>query len=81
MPSPDLPLLTDWLRGRLSNDKLTELPAGEQVAPKAERVRALALLDDLAADLRPGVCHGDASPWNARARRGAGVWRRSRRQR
>ncbi|MBB4687400.1 phosphotransferase [Amycolatopsis jiangsuensis] len=63
-PSPDLPLITDWLRDRLSDDNLTELPAGEQVAPKAERVRALELLDDLAADMRPGLCHGDASPWN-----------------
>ncbi|OXM70798.1 MULTISPECIES: aminoglycoside phosphotransferase family protein [Amycolatopsis] len=63
-PSPDLPLITDWLRDRLINDNLTELPEGEQVAPKAERAYALELLDDLTADMRPGLCHGDASPWN-----------------
>ncbi|AIJ26852.1 phosphotransferase [Amycolatopsis methanolica] len=63
-PSADLPLITDWLRDRLTNDNLTELPVGEQIAPKAERVHALELLDDLAADMRPGLCHGDASPWN-----------------
>ncbi|MGW4590654.1 phosphotransferase [Amycolatopsis thermoflava] len=63
-PSADLPLITDWLRDRLTDDNLTELPAGEQVAPKAERAHALELLDELAADMRPGLCHGDASPWN-----------------
>lgn len=63
-PSPDLPLITDWLRDRLTDDNLTELPVGEQVAPKAERAHALELLDDLTADMRPGLCHGDASPWN-----------------
>ncbi|MFJ8815822.1 phosphotransferase [Amycolatopsis thermoflava] len=66
-PSPDLPLITDWLRDRLTDDNLTELPVGEQVAPKAERAHALELLDDLAADMRPGLCHGDASPWNVLA--------------
>ncbi|WP_063710153.1 aminoglycoside phosphotransferase family protein [Amycolatopsis sp. ATCC 39116] len=66
-PSPDLPLITDWLRDRLTDDNLTELPEGEQVAPKAERAHALELLDDLAADMRPGLCHGDASPWNVLA--------------
>ncbi|MFD4192867.1 phosphotransferase [Amycolatopsis thermoflava] len=63
-PSADLPLITDWLRDRLTNDNLTELPVGEQVAPKAERAHALELLDDLTADMRPGLCHGDVSPWN-----------------
>ncbi|MGI6873929.1 phosphotransferase [Amycolatopsis sp. 3B14] len=66
-PSPDLPLITDWLRDRLTDDNLTELPVGEQVAPKTERAHALELLNELAADMRPSLCHGDASPWNVLA--------------
>ncbi|NIH86602.1 phosphotransferase [Amycolatopsis granulosa] len=66
-PSTGLPLITDWLRDRLTDDNLTELPVGEQVAPKAERVHALELLDELSADMRPALCHGDASPWNVLA--------------
>ncbi|WP_435582553.1 phosphotransferase [Amycolatopsis thermoflava] len=66
-PSADLPLITDWLRDRLTDDNLTELPEGEQVAPKTERAHALELLDELTADMRPGLCHGDASPWNVLA--------------
>lgn len=63
-PSRGLPLITDWLRERLTDDNLTDLPVGEQVAAEAERVQALELLDDLTADMRPALCHGDASPWN-----------------
>ncbi|ROS41398.1 phosphotransferase [Amycolatopsis thermoflava] len=66
-PSPDLPLITDWLRDRLTDDNLTELPVGEQVAAKTERAHALELLNELAADMRPSLCHGDASPWNVLA--------------
>lgn len=66
VPAPDdaLPNITDWLGDRLSNDHLTDLPPGETAAPRAERTGALRVLDELSEDVRFGLCHGDASPWN-----------------
>jgi streptomycin 6-kinase len=63
-PDPDLPNLFDWLRDRLTDDHLNDLPRGRTVAPLAERRQALASLDELARDHVPGLCDGDASPWN-----------------
>lgn len=65
-PAPDLglPNLIDWLRARLTDDQLQDLAPGRQVAPPDERRSALALLEELAADHVPGLCHADASPWN-----------------
>lgn len=66
-PRPDLPHISDWLRARLIDDNLSDLPSGEQVAHKGERVGALRILNDLTSDMLPGLCHGDASPWNVLA--------------
>jgi streptomycin 6-kinase len=64
-PAPSgLPSLVDWIRGRLADDQLADLAPGRSVAPLAERRAALVLLDGLAADHIPALCHGDASPWN-----------------
>jgi streptomycin 6-kinase len=64
-PAPsDLPYIGDWLRDRLTAEKVTDLPPGATRAPLAERREAVAILDDL--DARPvrQLCHGDVSPWN-----------------
>ncbi|BCJ37574.1 hypothetical protein Athai_50770 [Actinocatenispora thailandica] len=61
---PGLPSLVDWLRDRLTDDHLADLPPGRAVAPPSERRAALALLDSLSCDHVPALCHGDASPWN-----------------
>lgn len=66
-PSRNLPHISDWLRDRLTDDNLSDLPLGEHVAPKAERVRALSILNELTSDVLTGLCHGDASPWNVLA--------------
>lgn len=63
-PGDELPSILDWLRDRLADDHLNDLPPGETTAPHAERRYALQLLDELTADFHPGLCHGDASPWN-----------------
>ncbi|MFD9895065.1 aminoglycoside phosphotransferase family protein [Amycolatopsis sp. NPDC059027] len=63
-PADDLPHLADWLHQRLIDDNLTDLPPGETAAPLPERKRALDVLDELATDTRPSLCHGDPSPWN-----------------
>ncbi|BCJ36183.1 hypothetical protein Athai_36860 [Actinocatenispora thailandica] len=63
-PAADLPSLFDWLRDRLTDDHLNDLPRGRSVAPLSERLQALALLDELAHDHVPALCHGDTSPWN-----------------
>lgn len=64
-PSPHLPLLSDWLRDRLTSDDATDLAPGQTIAPADERRLAVAILDDLAPTAaRHGLCHGDASPGN-----------------
>jgi streptomycin 6-kinase len=59
-----LPSLIDWLRDRLTDDRLSDLAPGRSIAPVPERQAALALLDTLSRDHVPALCHGDASPWN-----------------
>ncbi|TVT33083.1 phosphotransferase [Amycolatopsis rhizosphaerae] len=73
-PSDELPSIVDWLRDRLADDHPTDLPPGAATAPRAERTHALHILDQLTADFRPGLCHGDASPWNILASTN-GEWR------
>ena len=63
-PHPNLPNVVEWLRERLNDDHLRDLAPGRQVASPEERHFALKLLDELAADHLPGLCHGDASSWN-----------------
>jgi streptomycin 6-kinase len=63
-PSPNMPTLTDWLRTRLTDDGLTDLAPGRQLASLAERQQALAILDNLETSRVDGLCHGDASPRN-----------------
>jgi streptomycin 6-kinase len=69
-PSPSMPSLGDWLRGRLENDSLSELPPGFGVAPRRLRERALSVLRDLEPEAMGQLCHGDASPWNVLAGQG-----------
>jgi streptomycin 6-kinase len=61
---PGLPSLIDWLRDRLTDGHLADLAPDRSIAPLPERQAALALLDSLSRDYVPGLCHGDASPWN-----------------
>lgn len=64
-PAPTgLPSVIDWLRGRLEADHLADLAPGTTVAPAEQRRHALTLLDKLAQDHEPALCHGDASGWN-----------------
>jgi streptomycin 6-kinase len=56
-----MPSIVDWLRQRLKDDHLADLRPGTTVAPAEQRRAALDVLDDLAHDLIPGLCHGDAS--------------------
>lgn len=64
-PVPAEPSLTSWLRTRLrAGDNLTDLPPGTRPAPPSQRRKAHAILNDLEQEMRPGLCHGDASPWN-----------------
>lgn len=63
-PSDDLPSLIDWLRNRLEDDHLADLAPRTTVAPLEQRREALRILDHLAEDHVPGLCHGDASGWN-----------------
>lgn len=67
-PVPGTSSLSDWLRSRLEpGEELTDLAPGRCPAEPDERRRALVILDDLETDLRHGLCHGDASPWNVLA--------------
>jgi streptomycin 6-kinase len=59
-----MPSIVDWLRDRLEDDHLTELPPGATIAAAEKRCTALNVLDELAYGVTPGLCHGDASTWN-----------------
>lgn len=63
-PAAGMPTVVDWLRTRLEDDNLRDLPPGQQPAPRVERRAALAVLNDLAVETGAGMCHGDASLWN-----------------
>lgn len=64
--SPDdaMPDLYSWLRVRLNDDDLSDLPAGQTVAPVQQRQQAEATLDSLSQTSVAELCHGDASPGN-----------------
>jgi streptomycin 6-kinase len=63
-PVSGMPSIIDWLRSRLLDDELTDLAPGTTVAPTSVRRDAIGVLDELASAAAPGLCHGDASPWN-----------------
>ena len=63
-PAAGMPLIHDWLRGRLEDDALTELAPGRDIAPPSERREALSVLAQLGADGTGGLCHGDLSTRN-----------------
>jgi streptomycin 6-kinase len=63
-PVPGMPSITDWLRDRLRDDHLSDLRPGTTIATADERRAALAILEDLAHDLTPGLCHSDVSTRN-----------------
>src|SRR5207248_1731399 len=58
------PSIAEWLRDRLLDDHLSDLPPGTERADSTQREYALDVLNELAADIRAELCHGDASPWN-----------------
>lgn len=63
-PRSDMPSIIDWLRDRLEHHHTTDLRPGAEPARVADRRHAVAILDDLAQDTAPQLCHGDTSPWN-----------------
>jgi streptomycin 6-kinase len=63
-PALNMPSLIDWLRDRLTDPQLTDLPIGRQPAPSEERQQALEQLKSLTAEGTVGLCHGDPSPRN-----------------
>ncbi|NKQ57120.1 phosphotransferase [Amycolatopsis sp. K13G38] len=63
-PARALPPISEWLRQRLRNGGLTDLPPGVAPASSDERARALSTLDDLVADEARSLCHGDPSGGN-----------------
>ncbi|WP_328612291.1 aminoglycoside phosphotransferase family protein [Amycolatopsis sp. NBC_00345] len=63
-PSCDLPSITDWLRDRLTDDHLADIPPGQTRSDAKDRKHALDLLNELADDTRTGLCHGDTSTFN-----------------
>lgn len=66
VPAPDTQMrsIGDWLRDRLLDDDLVDIPPGRDHAPATQRETALATLDDLIVDDHDQLCHGDMSPWN-----------------
>lgn len=63
-PLSAMPSLTHWLRSRLNDGDLTDLPPGQQPAPHRQRQRALSVLDQIEQSSVPELCHGDLSPGN-----------------
>ncbi|MEV4514494.1 phosphotransferase [Dactylosporangium sp. NPDC049525] len=64
-PHVDMPSIFDWLRDRLEDDNLIDVPVYQDgPAPLGERQAALRTLDELASTAEPSLCHGDASTWN-----------------
>lgn len=59
-----LPSLAGWLRARLDDEYLSDLSSGRTPAPRSERQRATAILEDLRTGVSGMVCHGDASSRN-----------------
>ena len=72
-PAPGMPTIIEWLRGRLEDDHATDLAPGAERAPARARRAAATMLEQLAADTTPQLCHGDVSPWNVLAH-GADGW-------
>ncbi|WP_433054256.1 aminoglycoside phosphotransferase family protein [Dactylosporangium sp. CS-033363] len=56
--------LASWIRGRLEDDYLTDMPVWQVPASDSERSAALDLLVDLDRGTEIRLCHGDASTWN-----------------
>jgi streptomycin 6-kinase len=59
-----LPPISAWLRQRLLDGGLTDLPPAAAPASPEERQTALSTLDDLLADESRSLCHGDLSGGN-----------------
>jgi len=72
-PALGMPSVIDWLRARLEDDHLTDLAPGAERAPAHTRRDAAGILERLADDTTPQLCHGDVSPWNVLAH-GEGGW-------
>lgn len=56
----DLPPISAWLRGRLTDGPGNDVDPGSRATAESDRTRALALLDELGADECRFLCHGDA---------------------
>lgn len=59
-----LPQLTDWLRDRLLDDDLQDLPPGRIPAPRVDRAAALEVVAELSDHPSRGLGHCDLSPGN-----------------
>ncbi|MEV8516166.1 phosphotransferase [Dactylosporangium sp. NPDC051484] len=64
VPVPGMPSLIPWIRGRLEDDNLKDMPVWQVPASDSERSQALNVLAELEQDFKPLLCHGDASTWN-----------------
>lgn len=58
------PGIVPWLHARLTEPPADDQPPHRGPAAEEQRRAGLDMLDQLADDLRPGLCHGDLSPPN-----------------
>lgn len=63
-PSVDAPDVADWLRARLIDPGMNDLPPSQMPAAAADRLSALETLDSLCESSPRGLCHGDANLGN-----------------
>jgi streptomycin 6-kinase len=63
-PTVDAPDIADWLRSRLTDAGLNDLPPSQTPATAAERLTALETLVSLRRSPVRGLCHGDANLGN-----------------
>ena len=66
-PVSGLPSIVDWLRPRLQDDPPNDRAPGTEPESPHVRRAARAILEDLAEDSTPQLCHGDVSTWNVLA--------------
>jgi len=72
-PVPDMPSIIGWLRSRLVADHLRDVAPGSRRVLSPVRRAAVLMLEQLAENTAPQLCHGDMSPWNI-LRQGDNGW-------
>lgn len=64
-PPTKMGRIDEWLRYRLTDSNVVDLPVGQVIAPEQERHEATSTLDGLVATGNMGqLCHGDSYPGN-----------------